>query len=174
MNWILLVHVFCVILTITGFVLRGIWMMTGSPLLKARWVRIAPHVVDTLLLAAGADLALQIHQYPFVNGWLTAKTLAVVAYIGLGTVALKRGRTWRIRVAAWVGALLVLGYIVAVAVTRDPLPLGQGSVTPAAHAQEQNPGTSLFADRKRFRPAGPSARPSQAPGSPAPVADVTP
>ena len=174
MNWILLVHVSCVILTITGFVLRGVWMMTGSPLLKARWVRIAPHVVDTLLLAAGAGLALQIHQYPFVNGWLTAKTLAVVAYIGLGTVALKRGRTRRIRVAAWFAALLVLGYIVAVAMTRNPLPLGQGSITLAVNTQEQSPGTGPLADHKKFWPAGPSARLSQTPDSPAAVADVTP
>ena len=169
MNWILLVHVSCVILTITGFVLRGVWMMRDSPLLKARWVRIAPHVVDTLLLAAGAALALQIHQYPFVNGWLTAKTIAVVAYIGLGTIALKRGRTRRIRVAAWFGALLVLGYIVAVAITRNPLPLGQGSITLSATTLEKSPGASPIADRKGFWPDGPSARLSQATDSSASV-----
>lgn len=154
MNIVLLVHISCVILTITGFVVRGIWMMTGSPLLKARWVRIAPHVVDTLLLAAGTALAVQIRQYPFVNGWLTAKTLGLIVYIGLGTIALKHGKTRRVRVTAWFGALLVLGYIVAVAATRNPLPLGRKSITPATNAQGRMPATIGLADRERFWPGG--------------------
>ncbi len=154
MNVVLLVHISCVILTITGFVVRGFWMLTGSPLLKARWVRIAPHVVDTLLLAAGATLAVQIRQYPFVNGWLTAKTLGVIVYIGLGTIALKRGKTQRVRVAAWFAALLVLGYIVAVALTRNPLPLGRESVTPATNTQGRMPATIGPVDRERFWPGG--------------------
>lgn len=122
MNVILLVHITCVFLTITGFIIRGVWMFLGSPLLRTRWVRIVPHIVDTLLLAAGIMLAIDIHQYPGVNGWLTAKALGLIAYILLGTIALRRGKSMRIRVTAWVGALLVFGYIVAVAVTRDPLP----------------------------------------------------
>jgi uncharacterized membrane protein SirB2 len=61
-------------------------------------------------------------QYPFVSAWLTAKVLALVLYIGLGTIALKRGRSKRTRVAAWIAAQLVLLYIVSVAFTRDPLP----------------------------------------------------
>jgi uncharacterized membrane protein SirB2 len=40
----------------------------------------------------------------------------------LGTVALKRGKTRRTRVAAWFAAQVVFFYIVAVAVTRRPLP----------------------------------------------------
>ena len=124
MGIMLMTHVSCVILTITGFAVRGVWMMTGSPLLKARWVRITPHVVDTVLLVSGAALAIKIRQYPLVDGWLTAKTLGVIVYIGLGTVALKRGKTRSIRVIAWVGALLVAGYIIAVALTRNPAPFG--------------------------------------------------
>ncbi len=122
MSIVLIVHVFCVILTIAGFTMRGIWMMTGSPLLQSRWVRIAPHFIDTLLLAAGITLAVHIYQYPGVNGWLTAKTLGLIAYIGLGTIALRSGKTMRTRVVAWVTALFVFAYIIAVAVTRDPLP----------------------------------------------------
>ncbi len=124
MNFILWVHVFCVILTISGFIVRGIWMLADSPLLHRPWVRVTPHIVDTLLLVAGATLAVRIHQYPGVNSWLTAKTLGLVGYILLGTVALKRGKTKRGRIAAWVTALLVFGYIIAVALTRNPLPLG--------------------------------------------------
>jgi uncharacterized membrane protein SirB2 len=59
---------------------------------------------------------------PFVFPWLTAKVLALVVYILLGSVALKRGKSLAIRATAYVAALLVFGYIVAVALTKNPLP----------------------------------------------------
>ena len=39
-------------------------MAGGSPLLTKRWVRIAPHVVDTALLATGIALLLPLLQHP--------------------------------------------------------------------------------------------------------------
>jgi uncharacterized membrane protein SirB2 len=116
------VHVSSVLLSISGFVVRGIWMMQGSPRLNARWVRIAPHVVDTVLLVSAVWLAFAIHQYPFVHGWLTAKVVGLVAYIALGMIALRRGRTRGVRIAAFVAAIAVFAYIVAVAVTHTPAP----------------------------------------------------
>ncbi|WP_324780711.1 SirB2 family protein [Thiobacillus sedimenti] len=116
------VHLTTIGITLTLFVLRGVWMMTGSARLQARWVRVVPHVNDTLLLASGLGLAVMLGQYPLVDGWLTAKFFGLLAYIVLGTVALKRGRTKGVRVAAWIGALLVFGYIVAVALAHDPFP----------------------------------------------------
>jgi len=115
-------HLTTIALTLTLFLLRGIWMMAESPRLQARWVRIVPHINDTLLLASGIGLAVLIQQYPLVHGWLTAKLFALIAYIVLGTVALKRGKTRAQRIAAWVAALLVFGYMVAVAVAHDPFP----------------------------------------------------
>lgn len=114
------IHFTCVVLSLLGFIVRGLWMLGGSNMLQERWVRVVPHVVDTLLLASAIALAVMIGQYPFVHGWLTAKVLGLVAYIGLGTVALKRGRTRRIRLTAWLAALAVFGYIVSVALTHDP------------------------------------------------------
>lgn len=115
-------HLATIALTLALFVLRGVWMMAGSARLQARWVRIVPHVNDTVLLASGIGLAVWMQQYPLVHGWLTAKFFALIAYIVLGTVALKRGKTHRVRVAAWIAALGVFGYMVAVAVAHDPLP----------------------------------------------------
>ncbi len=115
-------HLATIALTLALFVLRGVWMMVDSPRLQARWVRIVPHVNDTVLLASGIGLAVWMQQYPLVHGWLTAKFFALIAYIVLGTVALKRGKTHRVRVAAWIAALGVFGYMVAVAVAHDPLP----------------------------------------------------
>lgn len=118
-------HLATIALTLALFVLRGTWMMTGSPRLQARWVRIVPHVNDTLLLSSGIALAVLVQQYPLVHGWLTAKFFALIAYILLGTIALKRGKTKAQRVAAWIAALLVFGYMVAVAMAHDPFPFGR-------------------------------------------------
>jgi len=116
------VHVAAVIVSYCLFVLRGAWMLADSPLLERRWVRIVPHVNDTVLLVAGIWLATLIGQYPGTAGWLTAKLAALVAYILIGTVALRRGRTKPVRAVAWVAAQLVFLYIVAVALTRTALP----------------------------------------------------
>ena len=115
-------HVTMVALSGGLFVLRGLWMFTESPQLQRRWVSIVPHVIDTILLASAIALTVLIQQYPLVNGWLTAKVLALVIYIGLGTLALKRGKTKTVRTAAWLAALLTFGYIVAVAVYHNPWP----------------------------------------------------
>jgi len=95
--------------------------LVDSPQLQRRWVRIAPHLIDTVLLASAIGLTLILQQYPFVNDWLTAKVLALIAYILLGGIALRRGPTRAIRAAAWVAALATFGYIVSVALTRHPL-----------------------------------------------------
>jgi len=113
-------HVGSVILSLCGFAARGVLMMTGSPLLNTRLVRIAPHVVDTVLLASALWLAWLLRQYPFVHGWLTAKVLGLVVYIVLGAISLRRGRTRGIRIAAFVGAAAAALYIVSVALTHDP------------------------------------------------------
>ena len=86
---LLATFILCVAITLALFVLRGIWMMTASPRLHERWVRIVPHVNDTLLLTSGIILAVLLQQYPLVHGWLTAKFFALILYIVLGAYALK-------------------------------------------------------------------------------------
>ena len=137
MDYLLLkeVHVACAIVSIAGFVARGALMLRESPLLQARFARIAPHVVDTVLLASAIALALQSGQYPFAQSWLTAKLLALFAYIALGAVALKRGRSKKIRAIAFALALVAALYIVCVALTRSPLGL------PSVHSQATRAST---------------------------------
>jgi len=122
MDYLLLkqVHVACAILGIAGFIGRGVLMLRESPLLGARFMRVAPHVVDSVLLASAIALAWMSGQYPFAQGWLTAKVLALAAYIVLGTIALKRGRSPAARRCAFTLALATVLYIVSVALTRDP------------------------------------------------------
>jgi uncharacterized membrane protein SirB2 len=118
-----IIHVGCAMLTLVSFSLRGIWMLYWPTMLKRAAVRIVPHVIDTVLLATAIVLMIQTRQYPLVQNWLTAKIAAVVVYIVLGSVALKRGHTRAIRIGAWLAALAAYGYIVAVALTRDAFPL---------------------------------------------------
>jgi uncharacterized membrane protein SirB2 len=115
-------HVTCVVLSISGFLVRGVWMMQESPWLQKKWVRVAPHIIDTILLGSAILLAIQIQQYPFVQNWLTAKVLALIAYIVVGAVGLKYGRTKKIRIAAWLVAIAIFLYIVLVALTHQVLP----------------------------------------------------
>lgn len=123
MNYLALkhLHMSCAALSGALFFVRGIWMLRASPMLQRRWVKIVPHVVDTLLLGSALALVAWSGQYPFAQDWLTAKLVALVVYIGLGTIALRRGNTKRVRAAAFIGALLVFGYIVKVALTRQVL-----------------------------------------------------
>lgn len=119
-----LAHMALAALSVALFSLRGCWMLLESPLGQARWTRVVPHVVDTVFLATGIWLAVRIDQYPFVQPWLTAKVFGLVAYIILGSIALKRGRTRAIRAAAFVAALAVFAYIAGVARARHPLSWG--------------------------------------------------
>ena len=113
-------HLVMAALSISGFAVRGYWMMTRSEYLSNRIVRIAPHVIDTVFLVSGIWLAVTLGINTFAQPWLLAKILGLVAYIVLGTIALKRGPTMPVRVIAFVGALLAFAYIVGAALLKSP------------------------------------------------------
>ncbi len=114
-------HIACAALSGSLFLVRGIWMLRDSAMLKRRWVRITPHIVDSVLLVSALIMVFLSGQYPFVQGWLTAKVLALLAYIVLGTIALKRGRNKTVRVCAFIAAIAVFAYIVSVALSKRVL-----------------------------------------------------
>lgn len=114
------IHVTCVAVSALGFIVRGALMLRQSPLLQARLVRITPHLVDSLLLASAVALAFALRLDPRQQPWLLAKIVALLVYIALGAIALKRGRTRKVRAAALAGALATFAYIVGVALTRSP------------------------------------------------------
>jgi len=118
-----IIHITTAYISITGFLIRGIWMMQSSSILQQRWVKIAPHINDTILLLSAIFLVVMSSQYPGAIGWLNAKIVALIFYIILGTIALKRGRTKTIRITAWCSAILVFAYILAVAVSKNVLPM---------------------------------------------------
>jgi uncharacterized membrane protein SirB2 len=104
------------------FIARGTWMIAVPVRLQQRWVKIVPHIVDTILLASAIALVWQLGGLETfgTQSWLVAKIVALIAYIVLGNIALKRGRTRRTRIAAFVAAIAVFSYIVSVAITKSP------------------------------------------------------
>jgi uncharacterized membrane protein SirB2 len=114
-------HVAFAALSFAGFFIRGIWMLNESPLLTRRWVKISPQVVDTVLLASAVALAVQLRFSPMEQPWLMAKIIALLVYIGVGLVALRLGRTKRIRLTAWLLGLAIFLYIVSVAMSKSAL-----------------------------------------------------
>jgi uncharacterized membrane protein SirB2 len=116
------IHIITAVISISGFTLRGLLLLNDSPLMKQKWVRIVPHVNDTVLLACAIYLATISGQYPFQSDWLTAKLVALFAYIILGMMAFRFARTRSGRITAFLLAILSFAYIVSVALTRQAVP----------------------------------------------------
>jgi len=108
------------IATISGFILRGYWMMQRSDKLQLKIVRIAPHIIDTLFLLSGFALLWVLQLNALSQPWLLAKFTGLIGYIILGAFALKRGSTMQIRVIAFTAALALFAYIIGVAVSKSP------------------------------------------------------
>ena len=122
--WLEPAHVTLALASGAGFLVRGAWMWSGSPRLSARWVRIAPHVLDSVLLVTGVALAVLLHLSPLEQPWLAAKLALLVAYVVAGSVALRRGRTPSVRRAALVVAVACYALILVSALSHRPLGIG--------------------------------------------------
>ena len=119
-----MLHMSFALLSIVGFIVRGLLKFQGSALLQKKFLKIAPHIVDTVLILSAIGLTISIGQYPFVDSWLTAKVLGLIVYIFLGLVALKFAKTTPIRLLAFVLAIAVFVYIACVARAHNPFPFG--------------------------------------------------
>lgn len=119
---LLSVHRLTVVISLALFVLRGVWRMMDSPMNAKMWVKIVPHINDTILLLAAIGMLVVAGLNPLDHGWIMAKIIGLIAYIVLGTFAIKRGKTQMQRNIAFVGALAVFGYIAMVAVTKQVVP----------------------------------------------------
>ena len=84
------VHAIAALATVAGFMLRGYWMLTESPLLSHRVTRVAPHIIDTVLLLAGIGMLWTVRLNPLTQSWLLAKFAGLIAYIVLGSIAIRR------------------------------------------------------------------------------------
>ncbi len=115
------IHLTAIALSILLFVIRFIWSQFNPAFLQKKWVKIVPHIIDTVLLLSALWLCVIISQYPFVNDWLTFKVVGLVAYILLGMFALKWGRSAPMRWIGFIGAIIWLVLIANVAITKQPM-----------------------------------------------------
>ena len=115
------VHIAAVLVSGCLFALRGLLVLAGN-----RWGMVAPvrylsYAVDTVLLTAALMLVTILPHAMFANGWLTVKLVLLVVYVGLGSFALKRGRTPRQRRGCYVAALSVYAFMFSIAWVHHPL-----------------------------------------------------
>ena len=115
------IHITFATLTIIGFLLRAYWKMSGSNLHQNRAAKIVPHTIDALFLATGIWLLTMLDMNPLQHPWLLAKFVAIFAYVGLGMVAFRFGRTPRIRSLAFIGALTAFAFVVGAALLKSPM-----------------------------------------------------
>jgi len=89
-------HMLLVVISIGLFYFRFVrQQVLGKEL--AKWLKIVPHVIDTLLIVSAIALCIIIQQYPLVHGWISMKVLFVIGYIGFAMMAMKaqdKKRVW--------------------------------------------------------------------------------
>lgn len=115
-----LLHQTAVALSLTGFLARGAGSLADAKWVASRPAKTLPHIVDTVLLASAITLAWMLQLNPLHAPWLMAKIVGLLVYIGLGMVALRPALPRRARALAWMGALATAGWIVSVAITKQP------------------------------------------------------
>lgn len=116
------VHIAAVLASGSLFLLRGLLLQVGqNRVAMATSVRYLSYSIDTVLLTAAMMLLTILPRAMFANGWLTAKVVLLVVYVVLGTFALKRARTPRVRLACYLLALLVFGFMLTIARGHHPL-----------------------------------------------------
>ena len=114
------IHESAVMLSFAGFFARGAGMLSDAAWVKHRLAKTLPHLVDTVLIVSAVWLAAILRLTPSGAPWIAAKIVGLFVYIGIGMVALRFGRTRRVRASAWILAMLVFAWIVSVAITKDP------------------------------------------------------
>ena len=115
------VHVATVMLSGLLFLLRGLLVQARRPgWAMAAPVRYLSYAIDTTLLTAALMLLTILPGAMFANGWLAAKIVLLLAYMALGSWALKRGRTARVRLACYLAALATFAFMVSIARTHHP------------------------------------------------------
>jgi len=115
------IHMTFAALAVTGFLLRGYWRMTGSPLYKNRAAKIVPHINDALFFVTGVWLISILNLQWTQHAWLLAKFAGLAGYIGFGMVAFRFGKSSEIRLIAFVAAVASFAFIVGAALTKSPL-----------------------------------------------------
>ncbi len=113
-----IIHMSCAMISVLGFIARGVLKIKESPLVEKKLVKVLPHIVDTVLLLSAITLVVMSGQYPWVAPWVGAKILGLIVYIGLGVVVMRTAQTSKSRMIAFILAIITALYIFMVAGTK--------------------------------------------------------
>ncbi len=115
------IHLTLIAMSVLFFIVRFALHLKQSAIMEKKFVKIAPHVIDTFLLLSGLALCFIIKQYPFQDAWLTEKIGAVFAYIFLATIAMKANRNKLFKTFAALGALAWVMYAAKLAMFKQAI-----------------------------------------------------
>ncbi|KXI30755.1 SirB2 family protein [Paraglaciecola hydrolytica] len=118
------IHMNAMLLSVIFFILRFVLTLKTSPLLQKKWLKVAPHIIDTLWLLSALGLCVILQRYPFVDAWVSEKLLALLMYMLMVTIALKLAKTHLMRFIGLIGAFSWLAYAMMLVITKQPLLLG--------------------------------------------------
>lgn len=114
-------HMILAALAISGFLLRGYWMMSGSSLRNNRASKTVPHMIDAIFFGTGVWLIVESNLAWTQQAWLLAKFAGLLGYIGFGMVAFRFGKSPEIRCIAFVAAVASFAFVVGAAITKSPI-----------------------------------------------------
>lgn len=117
-NYLIFKHLHITAVALSGllFMVRGLWLLQGSAQLQAKWVKITPHVVDTVLLCSAIAMLVVSQQFPV---WVHVKITLLVVYIGLGLMAFKKAKTQGQKLTFLLAAVAVYVFLISVGLTKS-------------------------------------------------------
>jgi len=118
-SYVIFKHLHMTAVALSGllFMVRGLWLLQGSTQLQAKWIKITPHVIDTLLLVSAIAMLVVAQQFP---AWVHVKITLLIVYIGLGLMAFKKAKTQGQKLTFLLAAVAVYVFLISVALTKSP------------------------------------------------------
>jgi uncharacterized membrane protein SirB2 len=112
------IHVSLVVISVLFFIVRFFWHSSNAAMARKKWVKIVPHIIDTLLIASIVGLVW--HSLVLAPAWYMNKTLGLIGYIVFAIIAM-RAQTPLWRYGAFVVALGWVLMLLHVAYAKVPL-----------------------------------------------------
>ncbi len=114
----IIIHILFALSSFISFIGRVALLELKPALLNEKFFKVAPHVIDSFLLASGIGLVLHGDWIETDNyTWIVSKFAVLVAYVSLGvlTMRLTGVKRW----IAFVSAVACYGYILTIAVNKQ-------------------------------------------------------
>lgn len=116
-----LLHMLFATISISAFSYRGMLAIRQPGRQQQGWLRVVPHINDTLLLVTAILLVIQTGYNPLQQTWLATKITLLIVYIALGLVTLRFAKNKMTRIISYSLAIATFLWIIAIAVSKSPL-----------------------------------------------------